>query len=465
MVTFIALAGIPITTIQASQSSALTVMDQTADIDYGNKITISTIVETEVESQEIEAVRTLFKARGGSTIWSYSYPDFSTNGSTSSQITVTFDILTGPGSYYPPGTDFDIEIEVTLTTGEVLSVQSSEPVEYLDPSNDWQREKGNGYTIIYYGVSQSAVKNMIATIDNRIPTLEATLGVTETPNFKAVVFPSIQSAAPSFPPVSQSATDQFLFAGFAQPEYRLFVQGQINSSTFTHELAHLYTHEAVSGSFLGGIPAWLNEGLARFLESGSSENSNNRLRSNVRPDELLSLNHMGTVPGLRSDVIIFYPQAGAFVGYLVEKYSPTTMSEFLAMLNKGRSVQDAFELIFDTTLREAENDWRALFGAEPLTIPSATVDPADTIDNSVPATSVPLVDYSASGPSTNQPSSTTTPEYLPTITPENPAVNPMVTVDDEPTTNWLVAGIVIGLSAIVGLWLFTSRRRMPKRNS
>lgn len=442
-------------------------MDQTFDIDYGNKITVTTTINTGSDAVEIEAVRALFRPHGGSTIWSYSYPNYSAIGGDNNQISVTFEILTGPGSYYPPGTEFDIEIEITDTGGNRSSVISPESIEYLDPANNWERVSGDGYTVVYYGVSRSRVEELVATVDHRIPTLEATLGVTETPDFKAVVFPSIQDATPSFPPVSQTATDQFLFAGFAQPQYRLFVQGQMNSTTFTHELAHLYTHEAVSSSFLGGIPAWLNEGLARFLESGSSERSNERLRDSVRPDELLSLNHMQTIPGQRSDVFIFYPQAGAFVGYLVEEYSHATMAEFLGELNKGRSVQDAFELIYDIPLYEAENDWRTLFNANALPIPSATAQASESDDDQVPNTPVPLVDYEAAAAASGgkQSSSTTTPEFLPTVTPENPPAFDSAILADDPSPNYLVAGIVIGLSVLIGVWLFTSRRRMPKRKT
>ncbi|MBN4064577.1 hypothetical protein JYU04_02455 [Dehalococcoides mccartyi] len=451
----------------AGDAFAFTVIEQSIDIDYGNKITITSIIEaddTSANLENIESVRALFRPRGGSTVWSYSYPEFSPVGSDINRLSVTFDIPTGLGSYYPPGTEFDINIEVTGNTGGTASVVSTQAVEYLDPANEWERVEGDGYTVIYYGVSRSAVEELVATVDHRIPTLEATLGVTDPPDFKAIVFPSIKAATPSFPPVSQTATDQFLFAGFAQPQYRLFVQGQMNSTTFTHELAHLYTHEATSASFLAGVPSWLGEGLSRFLETGSSERSNERLRESVRPDELLSLKHMQTVPGQRSDVFIFYPQAGAFVGYLVEEYSHETMADFLAMLNKGRSIQDAFELIYDKTLYEVENDWRALFKADALPIPSATVESGDAGEIIVD-TQVPLIDYESLNTGAPHPTSTVAPASLPTVTPRNLPEFPSSLSDGQPTPNWTVAGLIIGLSVITGIWLFTSRRRMPKRKS
>jgi hypothetical protein len=455
-------------TASAETSRALAITNQSVEIDYGEKISISATIDVGYSAKEIDNVRALFRPHGGSTIWSYSYPKYSLASPDGSEVLIEFDILTGPGSYYPPGAEFDIQIEVTDLVGTTSSIMSPDSIEYLDPANDWERVTGDGYTVIYYGVERARVEELVATVDHRIPTLEATLGVTDPPNFKAIVFPSIQAATPSFPPVSQTATDQFLFAGFAQPEYHLFVQGQMNSTTFTHELAHLYSHEAISSSFTG-VPSWLGEGLSRFLESGSSESSNDRLRSSVRPDELLSLNHMQTIPGQQSDVFIFYPQAGAFVGYLVEEYSHATMADFLEQMNKGRSLEDAFELIYDKPFYEVENDWRALFNADPLPIPSATVEPGEIDGEQLPNTPVPLIDYEASADaSTGQrpdSTSTVTPSSLPTVTPENPQVFIPGDFEENNDPDWLVAGLIIGLSVVTGLWLFTSRRRMPKRKT
>ena len=83
----------------ADTSRVLTVMEQSFDIDYGKKITISLKVDTGIGS--IDTVRALFKPRGGSTIWAYSYPGTTVDNS---EVSIKFDIPTGPGSYYPPGT-------------------------------------------------------------------------------------------------------------------------------------------------------------------------------------------------------------------------------------------------------------------------------------------------------------------------------------------------------------------------
>jgi hypothetical protein len=458
-------------------SDVIKVVRQTVNIDYGVKISITTVVDSGTRS--IERVRALFRPRGGSTVWSYDYPDFVVEGES---ISVSFEIATGPGSYYPPGTEFEIEIEVTGPDGTVTAVRSPVVVEYLDPARDWKRKTGDGYTIVYYGVPNSDVDDLIAKTDARIPTLRSVLGVPESsnlPDFKAVVFPSVRDATPSFPPVSQTATDQFLFAGFARAEYRLFVQGEMNPTTFVHELAHLYTHEAVSSSFSGGVPSWLGEGLARFLETGSTESSLRRLRSSVRPEELLLLRHMGSIPGQRRDISIFYPQAGAFVGYLVEEYGAESMAGYLAALNGGNTLLSGFEQTYGKSLYEVENDWRIVFGADELVIPSATSKPDRPTDRSSPGTPVPLVDFSmgstSSSDSTGDPAATakTDPVLLPESTPQTSNSNsgaPATSGGDSATgtggdagPDYLVVGLVTALLIVIGAWFYSSpRSRRPK---
>ena len=478
----------------------LSVVQQSVFIDYGTGISITMIIDT--GSRPVDSVRALFRPRGGSTVWSYDYPDFVIEGE---RMSVTFEISTGPGSYYPPGTEFETEIEFTHAGGDRSIARSAGIIEYLDPAKNWQRAYGDGYSIVYYGVPAADVSRLINRVNARIPGIKNVLGAGDTPDFpifKAVVFPSVKDATPSFPPVSQTATDQLLFAGFAQPQYRLFVQGQMNSSTFVHELTHLYTHEVVSSPLQTGIPSWLNEGLARFLETGSSSGSNTRLRSRARPDEFLSLRNMRSVPGQRSDVLIFYPQAGAFVGYLVEEYGAESMAAFLAVINGGQQLLPGFKGVYGRSLYDVENDWRARFDAGPLAIPSATPDPPRTASGSPQGTSVPLVDYSASAkvatvlaplptaaPQTSNVVSGTAdsspppgkllldPDPGPDPGPDpnsgldldldsgpGPDLNSDPDLDPDPDPTIFV--LVAVLSIVAGVWLFTYRRsKLSKRRS
>ena len=440
--------------VYAVDHHSMTIAEESVEIDYGNKITISLTVKPGIDS--VESVRALFKPRGGSTVWSYSYPEFSTN---TMDISLKVEIPTGPGSYYPPGTEFDLEIELIDVEGNIYRARSNNSIQYLDPSKNWKDAKGEGFSILYYGVQTSRVENLVTQVNARIPTIKKVVGVNNTPEFKAVVFPSVQEATPSFPPISKTATDQLFFAGFAQPQYRLFVQGQMNTLTFIHELTHLYVHEAVSSSLTARMPSWLDEGLAVFLETGKSEPSNQRLRSSVRPDELLLLRNMNTIPGRREDVFIFYPQAGAFVGYLVEKYGADTMARYLAGINNGESAIENFKEIYGSSIYEIENDWRSTFNATPITIPSPTSEPSRTTKHSIQSTPVPLVDYKVNTEKT----SGATP-YTPKVSSTTTVKNSTDDMATRSSSRQLVPTITIGLTIIMALGVFAFRYKNHKRN-
>ena len=440
--------------VYAVDHHSMTIAEESVEIDYGNKITISLTVKPGIDS--VESVRALFKPRGGSTVWSYSYPEFSTN---TMDISLKVEIPTGPGSYYPPGTEFDLEIELIDVEGNIYRARSNNSIQYLDPSKNWKDAKGEGFSILYYGVQTSRVENLVTQVNARIPTIKKVVGVNNTPEFKAVVFPSVQEATPSFPPISKTATDQLFFAGFAQPQYRLFVQGQMNTLTFIHELTHLYVHEAVSSSLTARMPSWLDEGLAVFLETGKSEPSNQRLRSSVRPDELLLLRNMNTIPGRREDVFIFYPQAGAFVGYLVEKYGADTMARYLAGINNGESAIENFKEIYGSSIYEIENDWRSTFNATPITIPSPTSEPSRTTKHSMQSTPVPLVDYKVKTEKTSGATS-----YTPKVSSTTTVKNSTDDMATRSSSRQLVPTITIGLTIIMALGVFAFRYKNHKRN-
>jgi cobalamin biosynthesis Mg chelatase CobN len=190
---------------------------------------------------------------------------------------------------------------------------------------------------------------------------------------------------------------------------------------------------------------------------------------------------MQTIPGQRSDVFIFYPQAGAFVGYLVEEYAAGSMGDFLAAINSGQSLLLAFEEVYGKSLYEMENDWRANFEAAPLAIPSVTPEPAEPSEESSPGTPIPLVNFSvgSSGASDSAGdmaatgvTGTTAPVFLPTVTPQNSGNTGTASggsaagTGSDSNPNYVIAILVIALLVFAGIWLFIARRsKLPKRKS
>jgi hypothetical protein len=362
----------------AGVPSAIRVLQQTHRITYGQEIRVT--LQAESDAAEITAITARYRPRGPGRISVYAYPDFTPGRS----VTATFAIKTGDSAYFPPGTDFDIHFELADSAGNVLET-APQPVEYLDPRHLWKHVTRGALTVVHYNVADDQAARLLENAAARLPEIARMTGAPAASNFKAVLYRTVSEATSSFPRVSETATDRQFFAGFAQPEYGLFVLGSPDTGSFLHELTHLLVDAAVPSPLAAPVPAWLNEGLSVWAEGDSIETLNARIRSAASSGRLLRVRSMGTIPGTRAGISLFYPEAGAFVGYLHGRFGPDGLASLLSQINDGRAVQDAAQDAWGVSLDAVENEWRQSLGANPLPTPSPTPLPTATPDGSLTA--------------------------------------------------------------------------------
>ncbi len=193
-------------------------------------------------------------------------------------------------------------------------------------------------------------------VRKRLDSISRVLGAEPGHPLKAVLYNNSKEAAQAFPRISEAATREHLFAGFAFPNYRLFLLVGLNPDDMAHELSHLVLGQAVS-SPLARVPAWLNEGLATYFE-GYSHGREATVAEAARKDHLLRLNSMNTVPGRPQDVRLFYAQAWSIVTYMIDNYGEERMTRFLTQLNKGHNIGGAVEETYGMALTEIEDAWK-----------------------------------------------------------------------------------------------------------
>jgi hypothetical protein len=397
----------------------------------------------------VAEVRSIFKALGNRAVSSYAYPAITTSPD-GSRITAEFTIDTGVRAYYPPGTEFEIQLEVTDSSGDV-SLSYPVRILYLDPAKPWRHMSNPDIPldIHYYGFSDSTAHGLADRVAASWEQIAAALGIEpgSVGRFRAIIYPNVDAATYAFPPTSAAATDGEYFGGFAMDRYGLFILGIPVPRTVVHELTHLLVGSKVNSLLSPSVPSWLNEGLAQYFEAGSSDYYTSQLGRAARNDQLLVLRNRNTVPSQRSEISLFYLEVGSFVGDLIERHGADRMAETLRLINDGQSAADAVEAAYGVPLWQLENEWRVRLGASEL--------PA-------PATPTP------------SPSETSTPG--PTATPQATATVPGTSIGDTGVTagaqsqpgggfNWtgpLIGAITTGI--VFTIWsVSVSRRRFRSR--
>ncbi|MSQ08616.1 MAG: hypothetical protein EXR57_02745 [Dehalococcoidia bacterium] len=442
----------------ASPAPDIRVLQQSHRIFFGKEILVT--VKAQSDAGEIVGVTARYRPRGPDRISVYGYPSFTPGPA----ITATFNIKTGEGAYFPPGTDFDIYFELSDSSGNVTQTDT-QTIEYLDPAYKWKRMSRRTLTAVYHNMPDDRVARLLDDASEELPHLARFTGAPADQPYKAVLFKTVSDASSSFPRVSEAATDRQFFAGFAQPEYGLFVLGAPEEGSFKHELTHMLVEAAVTSPLAAQMPAWLNEGMAVWSEGDGLASLNSRIGQAARDGRLLRIRSMGTVPATGPEIALFYPESGAFVGYLYARFGPDGLAALLRAMNEGRRVHDATRQAWDVSLDDVENDWRLSLGAAPLPTPRLTRVHASPFAQGATGTTPPAILPSPTAGPASAPVSTDLPIGTPRSAPmgtsivSSPASSaPPVDSSGFPAWALVLAVVTTFAAALTGRWAILSRR-------
>lgn len=290
----------------------------------------------------------------------YGYPEFTP----AMHVSTDFRLKTGGSSYLPTGVDIEYYYRIGDASGYTLETDKY-LLEYRDPSFPWQKLRQGDMVVLWHDLPADRVKEVAANVDRRLDAVKEMLGLDEVPPMKAVVLSDRREARRAFPVVSDTASREHLFGGFAFQDYDLFVLAGLSEDGMVHEMAHLLLDEAVD-SPLARVPAWLNEGLSMYFEAGSQQRAPT-LAQAVRHGELLSLRAMNAVPGRPQDVRVFYAQSWSIVKYMIDAYGTERMTSMIGAIGAGVPIDEAVQQAYGISLGELDARWRAeITGSTPL---------------------------------------------------------------------------------------------------
>jgi hypothetical protein len=163
--------------------------------------------------------------------------------------------------------------------------------------------------------------------------------------------------------------------------------------TIPHELTHMVVEQATWNPY-GGIPTWLNEGLASYAELNGEPPPGRQedLEQAIKDDRLLSIRSLSAEPGDPDQVNLFYAESFSLVKFLLDQYGKDKMSQFLATFKEGSLPEDALKKVYGFGIDELEAKWRESLGLKPrmaitvTAVPKATTPAISATPTVVPPT-------------------------------------------------------------------------------
>ena len=347
----------------------------THHVTLSDKITVD--IEVDIDA-EIKEARLWVKPHGEDKVASYRYVDFEQK----ERLTATGEIDVHSPSYFPPGTIFDVRFEFVSVDNDIYS-SSTYVVEHLGNDHNWQRVSDDLLEIVYYGLNRRSIENLHSRVASRLPEINSALGVTDSPRYRAVIFPNLQELTRHGPRISQAATDGTYFGGFAYDEYNLTIMSSPSAEVLVHEMTHLIFARKLTSPYATAAPGWLNEGNSSFWETGDRRKPSRDFAPFVRSGNVSEFAKMDSVPGLRDDIHRFYIQSADFVGFLLENHGRDSVGKLLDELNTGKEIDEAMQTVFGGTLTQIENEWRREWRLSPV---GTSVERIVDIQTDLPAT-------------------------------------------------------------------------------
>lgn len=148
--------------------------------------------------------------------------------------------------------------------------------------------------------------------------------------------------------------------------------------TVAHELTHVVVYQSTRNPY-GGLPTWLEEGLAMRSEGDLQPSFRRALDAAIKEDRLISVWALSSsFPTDADQAELSYAQSYSLVEFVVERYGQAGMSRLLAEFREGATFDDALRAALGVDTYGLDDQWRASLGLRPLApVAAATAVPVE----------------------------------------------------------------------------------------
>lgn len=275
--------------------------------------------------------------------------------STTVEVVWNFDMRRMGG--LPPG----VSVQYWWTVKDVSGSQiETSPVilKFDDERFLWQSLTWDMVTLKWYAGEQTFADEVMLTIEDALDWLEADTGATLFEPVEIYLYADSQDLQGSmiFP--------QEWTGGVAYPRYGRIAIG-INSGNLAwgrralvHELTHLVVHQITMSPY-GGMPTWLDEGLATRSEGSLSYYYVAALNQAIENNSLISVQSISSPFSAFSDLAtLSYAESYTVVDYLITTYGKDKMLELLETFREGASYDSALIEVYGFNTNGLDQRWR-----------------------------------------------------------------------------------------------------------
>jgi hypothetical protein len=356
----------------------ISVTDRGVVVDFPTQVVFRVSAESDAEINDIRLHYRINRAEHAQ-ITSEIYIGFTP----ASSVTVEWYLDMRKTGGMPPGSSLDYWWTVTDAAGNSISTA---PVEVVIADNryQWQSLTEGEVTLYWYegdddfsGELMAAAQEVLTRLDEEAgAALESPVSIYIYANqadlLGSMIFPQEWTGGVAF-------TAYGIIAIGIEPVRSYIDWGK---RAIAHELTHLVVHQ-VTFSPYGGLPTWLDEGLAMNSEGELDPAFAKLLVDAIDENGLISVRSLASPFSTKYELsLLAYAQSCEVVRYLIDEYGREDMFALLSTFRQGSGYDEALEKVYGFDMDGLDERWRASAGIVP---PDTTPPPVVTVVTGMPS--------------------------------------------------------------------------------
>jgi hypothetical protein len=301
---------------------------------------------------EVEEVTLFYRVADQSTV-NHASPEF--DSGTRVEAEYTWDLSSGG---LPPGVHIAYWWGIADGEGHTLE---SEPqsILYTDERYDWRTVSSEELALYWYRGDDGFGQALFDKAMESLGSLSRNAGVEVSHQVKVFIYGSHSDLLGA---IAEGAKDWTGGQAFADVGVVVIGVAPGNLAwgqrAVAHELSHLVIHQVVDTP-LGGLPRWLDEGLAMYTEGELEPSYQRALDQAIRDDRLITVRSLSSSLPADSELAhLSYAQSHRLVEFIIEEHGRETMADLLQVFADGAHYDDALQEVLGLDSDELDTAWR-----------------------------------------------------------------------------------------------------------
>ena len=276
-------------------------------------------------------------------------------------ITTEFVLNTSGSHFLTPESKIKYFYNISDETGFTLKTKENE-LKYSDPRFHWNNFTVHPLTVYYHDQPVSDIKVLTRDLAVQIESIKDIFSIQNPAPIKGIVYNHRNELTNILP---GKTTIPEIYHGFAFLDQQIFLGVGLELDLIVHESSHLLLAQAMKDR-INPLPAWLQEGIASYLEPNRVSFNGHSLSKLAPP-----LSTMKSVPNSAIEIAYFYRKSESVVSFLINELHPRNglqlFKAFLFVLgnephpNVNKSLYETFGI----TIEELDEEWQSSFHGLP----------------------------------------------------------------------------------------------------